>query len=480
MLIKWTNQLLTQNNFFDTLNMAVIDVDQRNINSDNIKLFSSISCEFCLLVSDGICPVLNSDFRIIYTLTGSISVKCSGINSVCSKGELTILSKEQSPELFPDSFFSAYFVDFSGKRIFEIIDLLQLKTGKIYNIKADNILSAFEQMETEFSLYINLGYKLSLAASIVHILTAVSRNVNSIVIPGDNIGIDGFSWKDIAIRKVGIFHGRKSIMVTPNVENAGIVVLENYSLADYKIDLKKFKYVQMSYYYESEETCQRYASIRILRLYSDEEHLKRDEYFSIYNEYYHNEFFVPIVRNRWAHATFYLDFSEDISGVIRDCSSALLRQIKINPFGILPAAELPPNDKMYISSITFYKEDPNILNYRDENKSILDVLDLMNEHYNQDKGLNFYADACFLSVSRFSHWFKQQMGMSPAKYINDLRIGYAKSYLTAYYTNSIEYVSRQCGYKDQHYFSRVFKKNVGMTPTEYRKNLKIKNKKFRL
>ena len=330
-------------------------------------------------------------------------------------------------------------------------------------------------METEFSLYINLGYKLSLAASIVHILTAVSRNVNSIVIPGDNIGIDGFSWKDIAIRKVGIFHGRKSIMVTPNVENAGIVVLENYSLADYKIDLKNFKYVQMSYYYESEETCQRYASIRILRLYSDEEHLKRDEYFSIYNEYYHNEFFVPIVRNRWAHATFYLDFSEDISGVIRDCSGALLRQIKINPFGILPAAELPPNDKMYISSVTFYKEDPNILNYRDENKSILDVLDLMNEHYSQDKGLNFYADACFLSVSRFSHWFKQQMGMSPAKYINDLRIGYAKSYLTAYYTNSIEYVSRQCGYKDQHYFSRVFKKNVGMTPTEYRK--KFENKK---
>ena len=34
---------------------------------------------------------------------------------------------------------------------------------------------------------------------------------------------------------------------------------------------------------------------------------------------------------------------------------------------------------------------------------------------------------------------------------------------------NIEKISELCGYRDQNYFTRIFKKNVGLTPTDFRK-----------
>lgn len=74
-----------------------------------------------------------------------------------------------------------------------------------------------------------------------------------------------------------------------------------------------------------------------------------------------------------------------------------------------------------------------------------------------------------LSNSRYITLFKKQMGKSPNEYIIDLRLQLAKNLLDN--TNmSIRQISESVGYNDQYFFSRLFKKHLGISPQNYRKN----------
>ena len=74
-----------------------------------------------------------------------------------------------------------------------------------------------------------------------------------------------------------------------------------------------------------------------------------------------------------------------------------------------------------------------------------------------------------LSNSRYVAVFKQQYKKSPNEYIIDLRLQLAKSLLDN--TNmSIRQISESVGYNDQYFFSRLFKKHLGISPLLYRKN----------
>ncbi len=73
-----------------------------------------------------------------------------------------------------------------------------------------------------------------------------------------------------------------------------------------------------------------------------------------------------------------------------------------------------------------------------------------------------------LSNSRYVTVFRKQMGKSPNEYIIDLRIQFAKNLIKN--TNmSIRQISERVGYTDQYFFSRLFKKHVGISPQKYRK-----------
>ena len=73
-----------------------------------------------------------------------------------------------------------------------------------------------------------------------------------------------------------------------------------------------------------------------------------------------------------------------------------------------------------------------------------------------------------LSNSRYVAVFKQQTGKSPNEYIIGLRLQFAKSLLES--TNmSIKQISERVGYSDQYFFSRLFKKHMGISPQGYRK-----------
>lgn len=90
-------------------------------------------------------------------------------------------------------------------------------------------------------------------------------------------------------------------------------------------------------------------------------------------------------------------------------------------------------------------------------------------NYGTDIDISEYAAECNISKSRFLHLFKESTGTSPQNYIISIRIKKACELLEN--TDlSILKVAEQVGICDQNYFSRLFKKHTGISPTEYRKN----------
>ena len=67
----------------------------------------------------------------------------------------------------------------------------------------------------------------------------------------------------------------------------------------------------------------------------------------------------------------------------------------------------------------------------------------------------------------FIRSFKRQMGITPQQYLTEIRMNKAKELLRCTGKRS-SLISQEVGYKDPHYFSYLFKKTQGMTPTQYR------------
>ena len=83
--------------------------------------------------------------------------------------------------------------------------------------------------------------------------------------------------------------------------------------------------------------------------------------------------------------------------------------------------------------------------------------------------IHYLASLENLSNSRYVVVFKDQIGKSPNEYIIDLRLQFAKNLLES--TNmSIKQISERVGYSDQYFFSRLFKKHLGVSPQGYRKD----------
>ena len=77
------------------------------------------------------------------------------------------------------------------------------------------------------------------------------------------------------------------------------------------------------------------------------------------------------------------------------------------------------------------------------------------------------AKAVGMSNSRFSTVFSQQNGQTFTEYLIYLRLGKAKELLRNTTVKGSQ-IAREVGYNDAHYFSYIFKKNTGLTPSDYR------------
>ncbi len=91
-----------------------------------------------------------------------------------------------------------------------------------------------------------------------------------------------------------------------------------------------------------------------------------------------------------------------------------------------------------------------------------------NEHYSEDISIDEYAQNNHVSVSWFIRNFKQCTGSTPMQYILSKRIYNAEVLLHDSSYNVTE-IAQIVGYDNPLYFSRIFKKVKGLSPSEYRK-----------
>lgn len=106
------------------------------------------------------------------------------------------------------------------------------------------------------------------------------------------------------------------------------------------------------------------------------------------------------------------------------------------------------------------------------NKDLVYFQDLIEKYYKTERSMAFYAAEFSLSTDAFSKKVKKQFSRSPSQLINERIILEAKKLLHLTY-KSIKEISHELNFEDEFYFSRYFKKNVGISPSSYRKNVGI-------
>lgn len=89
-------------------------------------------------------------------------------------------------------------------------------------------------------------------------------------------------------------------------------------------------------------------------------------------------------------------------------------------------------------------------------------------HHAESHEIAFYARECCLSPKYFSEVIKRSTGFSPLQWISTFITIRAKSLLDSHNNYSIQQISHALGFTEQASFTRFFKRETGMTPTEYR------------
>ena len=90
------------------------------------------------------------------------------------------------------------------------------------------------------------------------------------------------------------------------------------------------------------------------------------------------------------------------------------------------------------------------------------------EHYAESAPVAAMVRLSGLAERSFKRRFQQATGMSPLEYVHTLRLEEAKQMLESG-TLSVEAIANEVGYEDAGFFSRLFKRQVNLTPAQYRK-----------
>ncbi len=121
----------------------------------------------------------------------------------------------------------------------------------------------------------------------------------------------------------------------------------------------------------------------------------------------------------------------------------------------------------FINKLTSACND--VISKREErsNDIIRDAMEYIRNNYSREISLDDVSRQVNISPYYFSKIFKEESGLNFIEYLTNIRIDKAKELLSET-DMSIKEVCATCGYTDPNYFSRSFKKNVGVTPTEYK------------
>ncbi|WP_034552312.1 helix-turn-helix transcriptional regulator [Carnobacterium funditum] len=103
-----------------------------------------------------------------------------------------------------------------------------------------------------------------------------------------------------------------------------------------------------------------------------------------------------------------------------------------------------------------------------------DIIHYLEAHYIEDITLNDLARNYYLSPTNLSRIFKEETGDSPINYLIKIRLEQAKLLLATQTGITIKEISKLIGYNDALYFSKLFKKHYGQSPSAFLKKAIVK------
>lgn len=110
--------------------------------------------------------------------------------------------------------------------------------------------------------------------------------------------------------------------------------------------------------------------------------------------------------------------------------------------------------------------------FQDENSELMTrAAEYIRNHYAEPLSIAQIALQFGMERRRFAYLFEKHAGLSPMSYLSECRIRRSRELLRTCEC-SVAQVAASVGYMDHFYFSRYFKKQTGLTPTEYRKQFR--------
>ena len=107
----------------------------------------------------------------------------------------------------------------------------------------------------------------------------------------------------------------------------------------------------------------------------------------------------------------------------------------------------------------------------DKYNCIISVMDFIRENYSKNHSVQYYANLCNLDKYYFIKIFHEYTNETPHYFRTKIRMEKAVELMKNSNMNNRE-IAEAVGYSSPYYFSRIFKKYIGVPPKTYKKNLK--------
>jgi two-component system, response regulator YesN len=173
-----------------------------------------------------------------------------------------------------------------------------------------------------------------------------------------------------------------------------------------------------------------------------------------------------VMKRRWVQEFFPSKTEEEVKQILADEPVSLI--VPLDELGIL---SLPLWQQELTRSMVQLSK--LLLEHQQKDKNVIfEIATFLGQHYHEDITLQDIASRFFLSREYISRKFKQEFEVNLSEYLGQIRMNKAKILLQNPHLR-ISQVAEMVGYQDEKYFSKVFKKQEGISPNEYRKSSKL-------
>ena len=191
-------------------------------------------------------------------------------------------------------------------------------------------------------------------------------------------------------------------------------------------------------------------------------------------DYCQHKYLLPLIQKKLFFPSF-LKPGDICYNTVRECITGICSCCSLKSAGYQMAV------KAFLLQILACLIQQNCLIFSQENRSAFhekkldtmkNIVSYLQEHISEKILVDDVASICFMSANYFCKYFKHQFGKTFTQYVNGLRLEKACRLLEETDLPVME-ISLQCGFENLSYFVRLFKKDKGVTPSDYRRRLPL-------